>query len=108
MIVDEINELLLDLNMPLIRNLKITGELNVDNGHKHITVTPAHDLLDKIDKHFGIITRFKLGGSLAPVGERVRRLKRRKALSECPMYFLLGADAETFQDPNDIYLALTG
>lgn len=100
MMINQLNALLARLSMPQYRPSAPRGYLDADN-HYHVhTTTPVHDVLDHIDRHVGIITRFKLDGSLAPVGERVRRLERRLYLQETPPYFWLGAEAET--------LALTG
>ena len=73
------------------------GYLDLDDNYHITTTTPHHDYLDKIDKHLGIITRFTIDRSLAPLGERVRRLERHIELKKemrYPPMFWLGAEAE--------------
>lgn len=97
MILNRINKLLTALHMPKIpagAQKATGGKLDEDNTFTIVTTTPAHDILDHIDRHLGIITRFHLDGTLAPVGERVRRLERHHYLHTSPPYFHIDAEAE--------------
>jgi len=103
--ISRLNLLFLSLHMPPVfpKALQLTYNRTLtEHGEygSYKSVTPVHDLIDRIDRQVGIITRYKLGGSLAPVGERLRRLERHIQAREQPPYFWLGAQAEN--------LALTG
>lgn len=102
MIYDRINALLVYTHLPPIRpaamqldNRPLTAEDGGPFGYR--SNTPVHDLLDAIDKHVGIITKFRPLArgdcELVPVGERVRRLERHIQMHEAPPYFWLGAEA---------------
>lgn len=97
MIIDRINTLLLNLNMPPVRDLQLkrtrmSGNSAVFDVYR--SMTPAHDLLDIIDSHVGVMTRKQFHNNQpAPVGERVRRLERHMDAKRAPPFFWLGANA---------------
>lgn len=97
MIIDRINTLLLNLNMPPVRDLQLTPSRMNSEDTRSIpfrSMTPAHDLLDTIDSHVGIRTRKNFATNApAPVGERVRRLERHMDAKRAPPFFWLGANA---------------
>lgn len=98
MIIDRINALLVAVHMPPVRNLQLQpSRMSLDDTPitPYRSMTPAHDLLDYIDKYVGIQTRKRFASSdPAPVEERVRRLERHIDAKAAPPYFYLGAEAE--------------
>lgn len=94
--IDRINSLLARLDLPTISasslQLMYPYRQKLDGAYGPAkSYTPAHDVLDQIDKHCGIITRFMHDGSLAPLGDRIRRLERHLDSQRCRPYFWGGA-----------------
>lgn len=96
MFIDRINALCDKLCVPhfSIKDLQLKSVLDADNHSFYQSTTPVHDCLDMLDKHAGIITNWRLGGELAQVGERLRRLERHLEERDTRPFFWLGADAE--------------
>jgi hypothetical protein len=99
-----INTLLMALHMPPVRNLQLQpNHMSADSNPTPMqfrSMTPAHDVLDTIDRHVGIITRNRYNTTdRAPVGERVRRLERHIKAQAAPPYFWLGIAAEPNAEP---------
>lgn len=94
-----INKLLLACDLPGVKVLDLwlkTSIVEVEYGYgalkTYTSTTPVHDILDRIDRAAGIITRFTYSGDLAQVGNRLARLERHVKSRECPPFFWLGAD----------------
>lgn len=102
LIIDRINTLLMNIHMPPVRDLQLKPtSMKADNNKLPVyrSMTPAHDLLDIIDKHVGIGTRNQFHNNQpAPVGERVRRLERHMNAKRAPPYFWLGSAAEELME----------
>lgn len=94
--IDRINKLLLACDMQGVRVHELHLKLGGPKGEYELykSYTPCHDVIDRIDRATGIITRFTIKGDLAHVGNRLARLERHVKARECPPYFFLGALAE--------------
>ncbi len=90
--LERINALMLAKYLPPVRH----GDLipHYSPGTRKFSSTPCHDVLDRLDRHCGIITRYRPDKSLAHVGERLARLERHITVEDMPPYFHLGASAE--------------